>query len=195
MPDRKTAILDAAITVIATHGIRGLRVEEVAAAAGVAVSLLYYHFGTRDGLVRATLEHANERADRPAPEDDGDAGYDALERSLLGEFDEAVQVRETSVVWGEVLASAVFDEDLRAQLRAANQNWVGLVAGRIRAGQDDGSIRPDAEAADCAERLTALVDGLSGRWLAGLLERNEARRLAAAAIRGELAPRTLVPPA
>ena len=40
MAARKTAILDAAIAVIARRGVRGLRVEEVAADAGVDISLV-----------------------------------------------------------------------------------------------------------------------------------------------------------
>jgi hypothetical protein len=42
----------------------------------------------------------------------------------------------------------------------------------------------DAQAA--AERLTALIDGLSARWLAGLLPRERARELLDAAIAREL---------
>jgi len=186
-PDRKTAILDAAITRIAARGVRGLRVEEVAKEAGVAVSLLYYHFGSRDGLVRATLEHANERAAAmPAEGGDGDSGFAAVRRMLLGELDAAPHVRETSVVWGEVLASAVFEPGLRDQLRAANETWVGLVAERIRAGQREGSIRAELDAQAAAERLTALIDGLSGRWLAGLHDRERAVELLDAAIEAEL---------
>lgn len=186
MPDRKTAILDAAISVIAARGVRGLRVEEVAKAAGVAVSLLYYHFGSRDGLVRATLDHANERAAAAPTVAGGESGYDAARRILLGELDGAPHVRETSVVWGEVLASAVFEPGLRDQLRAANATWVGLVAARIREGQADGSVRADADADGCAERLTALIDGLSGRWLAGLSSRERAVELLDAAVAAEL---------
>ena len=187
MADRKTAILDAAIAVIANRGVRGLRVEEVAKEAGVAVSLLYYHFGTRDGLVRATLDHANERAAAaPDGEEGAETGFDAVERTLLGELGAAPDVRQTSVVWGEVLASAVFEPGLRDQLRAANATWVSLVADRIRAGQADGSVRADRDPQGSAERLTALVDGLSGRWLAGLYERERAAELLAEAIREEL---------
>lgn len=187
MPDRKTAILDAAIAVIAERGVRGLRVEEVAKAAGVAVSLLYYHFGSREGLVRATLDHANERAAAAPAEAGGESGYDAARRILLAELDAAPEVRETSVVWGEVLASAVFEPGLRDQLRAANATWVGLIAARIRDGQADGSVRSGLDAAASAERLTALIDGLSGRWLAGLYERERAVELLEAAIAAELA--------
>src|SRR4051812_50062465 len=71
--DRRNLILDAAIAVIARTGVRGLRVEVVAAEAGVAVSLIYYYFGSRKGLVRATLDHANERAADAAPAGGGGA--------------------------------------------------------------------------------------------------------------------------
>lgn len=159
--DRRAAILDAAIAVIARRGVRGLRVEQVAAEAGVATSLLYYYFKNRNGLVRATLDHANERAARSAGPD-----------SLLAEFD--AEARDTSVVWGEVLASAVFEPELRDQLKEATDAWNRLVADAF----------PDA---DAAERLTALVDGLSARWLAGLMTRERARELLAQAIAAEQA--------
>ena len=186
MPDRKTAILDAAIAVIAERGVRGLRVEEVAKAAGVAVSLLYYHFGSREGHVRATLDHANERAAAAPAAAADESGYDAARRILLAELDAAPQRRETSVVWGEVLASAVFEPGLRDQVRAANATWVGLVADRIRAGQADGSVRAELDAGAAAERLTALIDGLSSRWLAGLCPRERAAELLGGAVEAEL---------
>lgn len=183
MADRKTAILDAAISTIARRGVRGLRVEEVAREAGVAVSLLYYHFKTRDGLIRAALDHANERAAAVAPPEAA-TGYAALERTLLAEFDD--EARETSIVWGEVLASAVFEPAVRDQLSAAEAGWVALVADRIRSAQADGSARADREPEAVAERLTALVDGLSWRWLAGLYEQERAVALLRDGLASEL---------
>jgi AcrR family transcriptional regulator len=170
--DRKQAILDAAIAVIARRGVRGLRVEQVAAEAGVAVSLIYYYFDNRTGLVRATLDHANERAATTA-------ASGSVEALLLAELDDGDHVRDTSVVWGEVLASAVFEPRLRDQLRDASRTWTDLVARAIDA---EGS--PAAQAS--AERLTALVDGLSARWLAGVITRERARELLTGAIAAEL---------
>ena len=117
--DRRAAILDAAIGVIARRGVRGFRVEQVAEQAGVAVSLLYYYFGSRNGLVRATLDHANERAATTTP--GSGSGRATVEASLLAELDP--DARDTSVVWGEVLASAVFEAELRDQLRDAGATW------------------------------------------------------------------------
>jgi AcrR family transcriptional regulator len=192
--DRRRAILDAAIAVIARRGVRGLRVEQVAAEARVAVSLIYYYFDNRNGLVRATLEHANERAATTARAGDGGAtGREKAAASLLGELDAGDHVRDTSVVWGEVLASAVFEPDLRDQLREASATWSTLVAGTIAEGVEDGSIPGDVDPQACAERLTALVDGLSARWLAGLIARERARDLLAAAIASELGSAILKP--
>ena len=168
--DRRNLILDAAIGVIARKGVRGLRVEVVAAEAGVAVSLIYYYFGSRNGLVRATLDHANERAARAAPS--------GVRAALLAELDDAA--RDTSTVWGEIQASAVFEPGLREQVREATEAWVALVASGIEA------EAPQVDARAAAERLTALVDGLSNRWLAGSLDRERAQQLLEAAIASEL---------
>jgi AcrR family transcriptional regulator len=180
--DRKGAILDAAIGVIARRGVRGFRVEQVAGQAGVAVSLLYYYFGSRNGLVRATLDHANERA---ATTVRAATGRETVAATLLGEFDP--DARDTSVVWGEVLASAMFEPELQDQLRDASGAWTDLVADAIVAGIEDGSIPSGVDALESAERLTTMVEGLSARWLAGVIDRERARALLTGAIARELA--------
>ena len=180
--DRRRAILDAAITVIARSGVRGFRVEQVAEEAQVAVSLLYYYFRNRNGLVQAALEHANERAE--AVVHGGESGRQAVERTLLAELDGSS--RDTSAVWGEVLASAVFEPELRDGLRAAAEAWTGLVAAAVEAGRSDGSISADVDARASAERLIALVEGLSSRWLAEITTREQAQRLLTEAIALEL---------
>ena len=90
-------------------------------------------------------------------------------------------------MWGEVLASAVFEPELRDQLREASETWSELVAARDRGGHRRTARSPATSTRSaCAERLTALVDGLSARWLAGLTSRERARELLADAIEREL---------
>lgn len=62
MADRQALILEAAVRVIARNGVRGLRVEELAAEAGVSTALIYYHFKDRAGLVQRTLAFISDRA-------------------------------------------------------------------------------------------------------------------------------------
>jgi len=52
-------ILDAAQAAIARTGPEGLRLQEIAAAAGISHPLILHHFGSRAGLVRALTREAS----------------------------------------------------------------------------------------------------------------------------------------
>lgn len=184
MPDRPTQILRAAARLIARRGVRGLRVEEVSAEAGVSTALIYYHFKGRAGLLRATLEFINQRA-----VDYTDAALRTaadprtrLTDLLLLELRDDPEVRENSAAWGELRATAVFDPDLREQLAAASGRWTADVADLIREAQQSGLAAPDTDPEAAAERLTALVEGLSERWLSGTTALDRARDLLRSAI-------------
>ncbi|MER7772528.1 helix-turn-helix domain-containing protein [Kitasatospora sp. NPDC096140] len=188
MASRKTSILEAAARVIARRGVRGLRVEELAAEAGVSTALIYYHFKDRTGILRQTLEFINDRAERYTTDRAPDAppltAREELEQTLLLELQDTVEVRENSTAWGELRASAVFDETLREDLARATRVWVQEIAELL------GVVRPMASAvalAGAAERLTALLEGLSTRWLSGSLPLAHARTLMADAIEAEVA--------
>jgi AcrR family transcriptional regulator len=177
--DSRRRILAVAAKAIARDGISGLRVEEVAAAAGVSTSLLYYHFGSRPGLVNAAFEYASEQAPSTALRVASDErhGYEALKDALLAELDDSSHVRDYAIVWGEVSAAAVFDDDLRPAVRRVTDAWRATVAEAIERGIADRSIRDDIEPDHVAELLIVLVDGFCVRWLADSLELSRAREL------------------
>lgn len=188
MAPRTTQILEAAARLIARRGVRGLRVEELAAEAGVSTGLIYYHFKDRTGILRHTLEFINDRAERyTTARDEGAAPPDPREElmeTLLLELQDTPEVRENSAAWGELRASAVFDEALRGDLARATLVWVQELSALL------GAVRPTASApalAEAAERLTAQLEGLSMRWLSGGLPIDRARDLMRGAIRAELA--------
>ncbi|MEU8774890.1 helix-turn-helix domain-containing protein [Streptomyces sp. NPDC048606] len=194
MTDRRTAILEGAARVIARRGVRGLRVGELAAEAGVSTALVYYHFKDRTGILRHALAFITDRADRytgPDPDSDSDSEPDSgpadprrvLERTLLLEFQDLPEVRENSTAWGELRAHTIFDPELRGELAAAGAAWVEEVAGLL------GALCPTAPAdavTAAAERLTALLEGLSARWLSGLVPLGHARELMRGAIGVEI---------
>ncbi|WP_371530644.1 TetR/AcrR family transcriptional regulator [Streptomyces sp. NBC_01283] len=187
MAPRTTQILEAAARLIARRGVRGLRVEELAAEAGVSTGLIYYHFKDRTGILRHTLEFINDRAERYTTDRDPDAlplaPREELDEVLLLELQDTVVVKENSSAWGELRASAVFDEVLREDLARATLVWVQEVAALL------GQVQPMAPApalAAAGERLTALLEGLSMRWLSGGLPVDRARDLMRGAIDAEL---------
>ncbi len=177
--ERREAILVAAARVISRSGVRGLRVEEVASEAGVSPPLLYYHFASRQGLIRAALQRASDKAPSAALRSEAGemSGYEAVEAALLAELDDDRSVRDNAIVWGEVGATAVFEPELRKDVRQVTEAWSATVAKAIRRGVEDGSIRRGIDPDRAGEVLITLVDGLCNRWLAGAMERERAREL------------------
>lgn len=56
--EARRLILDTAQELIARSGPEGLRLQEIAAAAGISHPLILHHFGSREGLVRALVQEA-----------------------------------------------------------------------------------------------------------------------------------------
>ena len=175
--DAKQAILQAAERCISRHGVRGLRVHDVAKEASVSTSLLYYHFTDRDGLLAATLDHVNDNASVHRLEvTTGDTAVDRLASLLLGEIQDLDEVRTGSVAWNELRATAVFEDGIRAPLARTTETWNARIAAAL--GETDAAGDHTA----LAQVLTALVEGLSGRWLGGELTTREAQDLLRTAI-------------
>src|SRR4029450_12650781 len=59
--DTRAKILDAAFRRLATEGYAALSVREIAKDAGVNHALINYHFRTKEQLVIAVLDAANQR--------------------------------------------------------------------------------------------------------------------------------------
>lgn len=69
----------------------------------------------------------------------------------------------------------MFDAGLRPIVESATCRWIGDLTELIATGQDDGTIGEDVDPPQLATRITALVEGLSNRWLAGLLSTDDTR--------------------
>ncbi|MGW5776329.1 TetR family transcriptional regulator C-terminal domain-containing protein [Streptomyces sp. NPDC003863] len=126
--------------------------------------------------MRHTLEFTGDRAEHYTAATEGatepSGPRQELERSLLFEFQDTPEVRESSTAWGELRASAIFGPDLRADLVRASLTWVHDVAAL------PARVCPDVPApvlTTSAERLTALLEGLSTRRLGVTLTSPHAR--------------------
>lgn len=74
MPDRRTLLLDAALELVGTQGMRGLTHRAVDAAAGLPPGSTSNHFRTREALVLGIVERfiVRERAMVTGPRDEAD---------------------------------------------------------------------------------------------------------------------------
>ncbi|KTR87180.1 TetR/AcrR family transcriptional regulator [Leucobacter chromiiresistens] len=181
--DARERILTACEQTIARSGIRGFRMHDVASAAGVSIGLLAYHFGDRNGLLQAALDHVTERAEDRARRSPEPATASARLSALLSsEFGAEPEVRAGSTAWNELRALAVFEPAQAVAVARSTATWQQTVQQLVaEAVRDRGS---DLDPAATALILTALVEGLSGRWLTGQLTAEEAQECVSAALRG-----------
>lgn len=188
MGDRATEILEATCRVVARHGMHDMRVEDVAAEAGVSSALVYYYFRTRDQLIKRAFEFADGRstAHTFARMPPGATGAERVEFVLVNEIDDSEAVRENWVIWSETSAAAVFDPELRVAMKSWADNWVRVVADLIRAGQADCSIPGGVVPEQAAEFLTGIVDSIGTRWLLGGMTKRRAHQLIRAAVSNQL---------
>lgn len=158
-------------------GLGGLRAGPLAAEAGLGPGWIHRLFENRASFVRQLVDVVHDRATTYTGEA---ASITAdprvrLELLLLLELQETPEVRETSTTWGRLRAWAVADPALRIPLRRATQDWNRVVYGLLEQARGN-----------AAERLTVLVEGLSGRWLNGSISLERAQRLLGDAIAVEL---------
>jgi TetR/AcrR family transcriptional repressor of bet genes len=128
----RTAILQAAIEVIAAHSLSGTTVERVADKAGIAVGTVMLHFKRKDALLVAVLEHISGEFEAARHAAIASARGDAA-RALLAlvdvTFDRTVsdpaKVAVWYAFWGEAKARGTYlervgraDEDYHHELEA-----------------------------------------------------------------------------
>ncbi|MFD8385957.1 TetR/AcrR family transcriptional regulator [Streptomyces sp. NPDC059679] len=137
-------ILTAAGEQITAHG-PDVGMDEIAAAAGVAVGTLYRHFPTKTDLVAAVVAEYVARV-----ADDAEA---ALGRVSTGTH----ALDELTAFLGRVIEASVTDRAVKAAAqalgaepgdRAAEDRAGAAVAALIHAGQVDGDIHPDVTVND-----------------------------------------------
>jgi AcrR family transcriptional regulator len=174
----RTAILDAACRAIVERGVEGVRMRDIAAAAGVSPTLPHYYFDTRSGLLREAFVHAEEAMTRLELEVAGDSPpRERLERLLLVYFDADPRVYEIWMLAREMTTRAIREPGLRDSHEDVYASWSRTIADVIRAGQDAGEVDASVDADLAGWRLTALVEGLGTWLLTGMATRRQCREL------------------
>ncbi|MGE0714528.1 MAG: TetR/AcrR family transcriptional regulator [Alphaproteobacteria bacterium] len=149
-----SVLLDAAKEVLRRNGYAGLSTRDVAAAAGVPLSQIHYHFGSKQGLVLALFEHLNDqllaRQDRmfadPALKlsERWDRACDYLEDDIASGYVRVLQ---------ELIAASWSDPAVAAVVRDAQMGWYELIAGVARRAERElGGLGPFS-----AEEIAALI--------------------------------------
>ena len=166
-PDKRDRILKAAIKVFAKNGFYATRVSEIAKAAGVADGTIYLYFKNKDDVLITIFE-------------------DGINRLLVilrevGESDEPFEKRITRII--ELQLGLLEDQrdlaevitvNLRQSSRLLKQyatplfmQYIDVIAGVVREGQEEGAFRKDLNPRVVARSLFGALDAILLTWALG----------------------------
>jgi AcrR family transcriptional regulator len=167
--DTRTVVLEAAKTVLRQSGYSKLSTRDVAAAAGVPLSQIHYHFGSKQGMVLALFEYLNAQLlDRQASLF-GDATL-----KLSEQWDRACDYLDEDIASGyvrvlqELIAASWAEAPVAKVVRVGLLGWIDLIAGLARRAERElGGLGPFS-----AEEVAALIGsaflGAESHYLLGL---------------------------
>ncbi len=166
--ERREAILESALEVIAQRGYHAASIDDIAREAGVSKALIYEHFASKQDLYAVLLEQHAGQLFSDLAEAISEAGRSASARLAVG-FDAFYGfVEEHRVAWRMLFREAT-DPEAVAMLDRITAEVTNFVAGVIR--EDPGSRRApdDAETREhgvqvVAQLLVGAVQSLANWW-------------------------------
>jgi AcrR family transcriptional regulator len=126
-PDRRAAILDAALEVFSSRGYHASAIDEIAQRAGISKALIYEHFPSKKDLHASLLErHVQEIFERLA---ETAAGPDPGEVRLRAGVDAFLEWVETHPSAFRLLFRDTFERDVAELLQRLQQQATFAIAG------------------------------------------------------------------
>ncbi|MGB0086859.1 MAG: TetR/AcrR family transcriptional regulator [Rhodomicrobiaceae bacterium] len=151
-PETSTTLLEAAKKVLRQNGYSGLSTRDVAAAAGVPLSQIHYHFGSKQGMVLALFEYLNAQLlDRQ------NALFGDPTLKLSEQWDLACDYLDDDIASGyvrvtqELIAASWADAGVAEVVRAGLIGWFDLIIELARKAERElgglGPLSPEEVAA------------------------------------------------
>jgi len=178
---RRRQIADALVRIAATRGVHNAGMREVAAEAGVSVRLIQYYFGTKEALLRFTMEYlAREFAERArarfraaagpagAPGPPAPGPRDIIDAILAEALPTDEDSRVFNIVYSSYAALSLTDPAYAIDtLRHASDVVEKVVADQLTRAQQAGQVPAGIDARAEATGLLAMSAGLGTSVLAG----------------------------
>jgi len=164
---RRLLVLEAALAVIAEKGLDDIRMVDIGERAGMSAGHVMYYFPTKADILMEALKWSEDRFLT-----DAERAIEVLAsaRERLWRLVElsvpSPGIDPAWILWLETWAHAPHDPAVAEFQRRVEGRWLGLFARVVREGQKAGEL-PDMDVDQFVLTLSALIDGLSIRWLGG----------------------------
>jgi len=145
---RAPQIVAAAYRCLAERGFEGLRMRDVAAAAGINIATVHYYFPSKEDLIAGVVAHAHEVfSSRTAPPPAGEPA-ERLRYHLRAAFDVLIADPRLGAALAEIAARSRRDAAVAATVGRAERVWQQALVEML-------SPLPDAQ----AQAVGAMLDG------------------------------------
>jgi AcrR family transcriptional regulator len=158
-PERRDALVAAALAVIAREGFEGLRMRGVAADAGLDHSTVHHYFASKEALITAVVAQATSRFRSTTPAEG--TGAERL-RSHLGTLASRIVAEpDLHIVLRELDLRAKRDAGLHATIQAHERGWRGSLTAAADQARREGALSPLIAPETAAELIISTVKGAS----------------------------------
>jgi AcrR family transcriptional regulator len=177
--ETSVVLLEAAKKMLRQKGYSGISTRDVAAEAGVPLSQIHYHFGSKQGMMLALFEYLNAQLlDRQ------NALFANPTLKLSEQWDQACAYLDEDIASGyvrvlqELIAASWADAEVAKAVRAGILRWLELITGLARRAERElGGVGPFSADEACALVASAFI-GVESLYLLGLEKKGSPVRAA-----------------
>ncbi|MFW8594672.1 TetR family transcriptional regulator C-terminal domain-containing protein [Cribrihabitans neustonicus] len=166
---RKLALIEAALALVAEKGVRGATVRAIAERAEVTQGLIRHYFSSKEELIAAAYEHhmtfMTDLTAAPAAAGGERSARDRLAAFVVASLTAPVVDPRSIALWASFLNKVQHDPQMRATHARTYADFRGRLGALVSAALEEaGRPPPPAQAHRLAIACNAVIDGL---WLEG----------------------------
>lgn len=173
--DRRLAIAEIVADIIATRGLDGVTIRNVAATAGYSTTIVTHYFSNKYDLLKHTHQIATTKAQRRV--------HGVLARNptnLRGCLEALLPINKASLrdwkIYFAFWQVATFNPDFTEQEKRSTQHARDLIAITLDARREAGLLADDIDIPALARRLLTIVQGIAIQAIVDTVEWSPARQ-------------------
>ncbi len=167
---QRVKFAEAAMCLIAQHGLEGVTMRAVAAEAGQSYGSLFHYFSSKDELLMEAVRHSTAlQSQRIMAFTSKYSGLKALEHLLCDDAIISETTRDDWIVWLTFLYKATLQASFATAYAEMIEGWQEIIASLLEDAKQAGEIR---QAMDVEFEATAIWAYSAGVGQLGLLHRN-----------------------
>jgi AcrR family transcriptional regulator len=169
---RRAELAEVAYRQVAAKGLEGLRIREVAGAAGINHATLLHYFPSKAALVDGVIDHLARQLAAPAtPGGPAAPAGRTLQQRLGHELDDVgIRLQRTPEIFAvltQLQLRSARDPAVRAGFQRLDRLWIGYLTALVSDGLRAGECRPGTDPDQAALLLAAIFRGIGLLALTG----------------------------